>query len=684
MSMQIGSMRGGRRSAEFFYSSADGHEYNQDSKAFRRAFIAADRHCKRVFAELFGKKIPRNIALNLVKRYNSAARTYNSAREKFGEIEILGYDPARHKLFTLQERFAAAAQIFQSIGDTLKSFPDKRYVTHDVRPHAQQLLTVRNVRRLGLGLATAVVLTACAPEAAPIVEQSENETANQQENENQSLMEITSEGQEIDPATVLEAPTLTPEEQKIQDIQLKTETDVDASINADPILHQINTDGNLPEEIKPLCIEFATKLDAGRPGQGSYIDVFAATNIFSVGVVDGQPYCYVTTADGTIIVDAENKDGFLYLSPAIASQALGVQVARVSADGRHGSIGDAYDAEGRRVGGVSRLTMQWETVNADGVLPSEADPSSVPPTPVNPEESNLYQVNYAPAIDAEAQAQAMANLATAYENGDVTAEEIDKMSFEKRKEFSIALNEYRNKLDGEHSVTYTDESGKILYLGPDGKFHPEPQTTETRKPIAFDDEGFIHVFDNDDWIKIAGSQNIQFDDFENFPWPKTEIAKSSGLPVPESGFKHGDRSMLPVIVLSKELGEMNIFGFNNGSLTVYIVNSHDRFSVRRVILTGNMGLFGDNLAARSPGKLAETSPFWQKLAENSLYYLQYYTNQKEATAMNYPKSNGAELTDNHIGIVPTSTTHLVITGQVKSQKMIWINGISLVLPTVNP
>lgn len=490
-----------------------------------------------------------------------------------------------------------------------------------------------------------------------------------------------------------ETPTLTPEEQKIQDIALKIGTDVEASFNANPITRQMNIDGNLPPEIKALCKVFGTKLDQGRPGQGSYIDVFSEENTFSVGFVDDNPYCYVTLADGTIIVDAENDDGFLYLTPAIASKALGVEVARVSADGRYGSIGDAYDAKGRRVGGVSRLTMQWETVNKDGILPSEADPSSVPPTPVNPEQSNLYQVNYGPAIDEEAQVQAMANLAIAYENGDVTDEEIDKMSFDKRKKFSIALNEYRNELSGTHYVTRTDESGKKLYLGPDGKFHPEPRAVETRRAIVFDDEGFMHVFDNGEWIKIAGSQNIQFDDFENFPWPDTEIIDPQwvsernkhllGLTNPEFSFKSkddgGSRSMMPIIILSKELGEMDIIGFGNtGTLNVYFLNENDRYSTNKASLIGNMPLFGDDLAARSSGKLIESSPFWQELEENSLYYLMIYDDQKAIIAKNYPDSGGAEITSPYSGFAPTDLTHKIITGQTSSKEMILIQGKMLI------
>lgn len=498
-----------------------------------------------------------------------------------------------------------------------------------------------------------------------------------------------------------EAPTLSPEEQRSQDISLKTQSDVDESIDANPLLRQINIDGNLPEEIRSLCVAFATKLDAGRPGQGSYIDVFSETNIFRVGFVDSKAYCYVTTADGTVIVDAENNAGFLYLTPAIASQALGVEVARVSADGRNGSIGDAYDAEGRRVGGVSRFTMQWEKVNADGVLPSEADPSSVPPTPINPEQSNIHQVNYAPAIDAEAQAQAMTNLAISYENGDVADEEIDKMSFEKRKEFSIALNEYRNKLDGEHSVTYTDESGKILYLGPDGKFHSEPQTIETRIPSVFDDEGFLHVFYKGEWIKIEGSNNIQFDnDIKNgnFKWPSGDKVDPQwvseqhkdllDLTVPEYLYNtYGeDAVMVPIFFLEKTLGEINIPGRGSiGSIMGLIINEKDPYSAITAIVSGGaFHLYKDNTRATSIPEITERSDLFKALETKTLYYLMLRSDQKAAFDETYPRSEGIEVTTNYSGLASSDLTNEIITGELESTQLIWINGILLVEASNNP
>lgn len=108
-------------------------------------------------------------------------------------------------------------------------------------------------------------------------------------------------------------------------------------------------------------------------------------------------------------------------------------------------------------------------------------------------------------------------------SGEVTFEEINTLDFEQQKVFSIALDAEMDKQRGDVQVTHTDESGKKLYLGEDGKFHPEKQTIDSTLPKVTDKEGYIHVFYKGEWIKIKGSQNIQFNDFENFPWPKTEL-----------------------------------------------------------------------------------------------------------------------------------------------------------------
>lgn len=261
------------------------------------------------------------------------------------------------------------------------------------------------------------------------------------------------------------------------------------------------------------------------------------------------------------------------------------------------------------------------------------------------------------------------------------AGEIDDVSvlhFEQQKAFSIALNEKRNEQSGPHFVTYVDKSGAKLYLGPDGKFHPKPQTVERRKPSVLDNEGYIHVFDNGEWVKIAGSPNIQYDGFENFPWPKTELTKvldekdkHPPLTMPEWLFKNASqKSMLPIIILSKEIGEMDIVGLGDtGTVTAYVPHENDRYFVDMSIVIGNVTLYADGVTAGSAAGISEFTTFWKTLEENTVYYLIISTDQKASLVGAIPGSKGKEITAPYQGIAPTNQTTDIITGNIESNEI---------------
>jgi hypothetical protein len=349
--------------------------------------------------------------------------------------------------------------------------------------------------------------------------------------------------------------------------------DVIAQIQADPMYQQPYLQAleavsgtSIPE----TCADFAVRLSA-----------FEANLTAQQFRVSADGICYVTTADGTIIVDAENKDGFLYLSPAIASQALGVEVVRVSADGRYGSIGDAYNAKDERVGGVSRFTMQWEKVNADGVLPSEADPSSAPPTPVNPEQSNLYRVNYAPAIDEEAQAQAIQALVGDYMSGKL--KEVSGLNKEQLRAFRAAYVEAKNEARTPELVTYTYINGEEFFINPQtlkGEKLPANPSADFIKEntitmyyeVDEDANGNLMIKDLEgNWHTIKGSAGIKWDkvitDHTDPDMPKVLTEKTdnnfgqlSGLTFPEYFLASKERevssAMTRIIVLDKKTGEI--------------------------------------------------------------------------------------------------------------------------------
>lgn len=493
-----------------------------------------------------------------------------------------------------------------------------------------------------------------------------------------------------------------PTEVTDQTIGLKVKPSVEESINNDPILQKL--DPVEKQHIIDACVEFAKKLD-----ERGDIDVNSTKNVFSVE--DG--ICQVTTSTGDIIRNIWNTEGPLYLTAAGASAALGVEVAEVRADGRHGTLGDAYDADGNWVGGVN-AQAKWEAVDENGRLPSQINPATQVPTPVNEPDPKAY-VNPTP-ISPEAMQQATMAKVKDYQNGalkdfsgfnlqqmeafgKIYDEELKKdykeADFEQQKAFSLALNEKRNEQSGPNIVTRIDESGKKVYLGEDGMWHTEPQTIEKYTAKIIDGGGYTHIFHEGAWIKIENSQNIKFEeDIVNgdFKWPDTEIVDPQwvteknkhllGLGIPEYSFKmesKTQKSIVPIIVLSKNLGEFNVAGFGStGSLGVYPINESDSYSIKKYTLIGNIGLFGNNLAARSSGELSMSSPFWQELEEYKIYELMYEDDQVKDISESYPQSNGVELTDGYEGLTPSELTHVNITGQSNDGGMSVIKGMMLI------
>lgn len=278
-------------------------------------------------------------------------------------------------------------------------------------------------------------------------------------------------------------------------------------------------------------------------------------------------------------------------------------------------------------------------------------------------------------------------------------QDVSALNFEQRKAFSIALDEKKKEQRGENPVIYTDKTGAKFYIDPiSGKFLPvgngtnaEQQTIDANAPRAIDDEGYTHIFHNGTWIKIEGSQNIQFDNFENFNWPAGEKVDPQWVPdpnlhdltTPEYLFvAYGAKvNMAPIFFLGKELGEINIPGFGiNGTLMGYVINGNDPFSVTALLNTGAPTLYGDNFSAGSTGDLGEVSHFYQKLQVNKVYYLMYEVDQIEEFAKTYPKSNGKEVTTDYQGLAPSSQTHDIITGKIKSNDLALVEIAIIVEP----
>ncbi|MBL1171304.1 MAG: hypothetical protein HND45_02550 [Chloroflexi bacterium] len=288
-------------------------------------------------------------------------------------------------------------------------------------------------------------------------------------------------------------------------------------------------------------------------------------------------------------------------------------------------------------------------------------------------------------------------------DGDV--DDLSSLSMEQQMRFSQAYAEKLNQQRGARPVIYNNES----YIDPiTGKFldikngtSKQEQTIQMYLPAYENDQGYLMVQAPDgQWIQIKGSKDVRYevtnDPFDpNIKWPDAEkidpqwVTEENkqflGLPIPQyllAEKSSNPRAMIPIIILSKELGKMKIgdFGFG-GSLRGLIIQKDSQgnpIGARVILLTGNIGLFGTNITARSSGELDEITSFWQTLEENTLYYLMYHTNQAKWFDASYPQLSG-EATEGYTGFVSTDKSHQAIINQINTQDLIWIDGTLLMI-----
>jgi len=287
-------------------------------------------------------------------------------------------------------------------------------------------------------------------------------------------------------------------------------------------------------------------------------------------------------------------------------------------------------------------------------------------------------------------------------DGDV--ENLSSLSVEQQMLFSQVYAEKLNQQRGARPVIWNNES----YIDPiTGKFldinngtSMQEQTIQMYLPAYENAEGYLMVQTPDgQWIQIEESKNVRYevtnDPFDpNINWPDTEkmdpqwipeaYKDLADLPIPQYMLtqKGVPFSMIPIVILDKELGEIKIGGFGQTGLLRGLIIEKDAqgnpIGARVILLTGGLGLIGTDLTAKSNGQLDEISQFWQKLEEESLYYLIYATDQKKMFDNGYPQLNG-EVTADYSGLVPSDQSHQVITGQKKSHNLILIEGNTLMI-----
>ncbi len=280
-------------------------------------------------------------------------------------------------------------------------------------------------------------------------------------------------------------------------------------------------------------------------------------------------------------------------------------------------------------------------------------------------------------------------------------QDVSVLNFEQRKAFSIALAEKREAERKDKSITYNGEA----YIHPetfdmvslnDGSTAKEREI-QMYYPAARDDDGYLHIYVDGEWIKINNSKDVKFeisDDPHNpdITWPTTEKlgadrGELAGLTVPQAGLARKEEStvMVPFLVLkvNEAPGEIMIRGYGRkqGTLPGLIIESDGHGNpvlARQTIVSGIGRLYweGKNTTAGGTGNLDSRSELWQKLGDNTLYYLFAYADQSGSFDSVYVQGSG-EVTMDYTGLAPSSKSLKVIIGDQKDKYMTWLNGLFL-------
>lgn len=504
---------------------------------------------------------------------------------------------------------------------------------------------------------------------------------------------------------------LSEEEQQYQDIAV--------SIQEDPFYNtayvqarEATNNGEIPE----ACVAMIKDLVARQ-------EIASAETLEEWGI-NSNGDCYIRwTEKGITTIVFGNKDtnGYLYVRYNPSEHPEGsVFEYKDTESGFWATV----SVDGKVVRAVDGRTSQWVNVIDGQMMDANGQPTPIPTmTPINADPNETR-----PAIKM-IDPEAIAKLVEDYRSGNLTDlsslneeqrsafdlaymaslvedyfndnyEAINRLNFEGRKAFAIALDAEKDARRGENPIIYTGQVHKLDsesnyidpitgdYLPVDNGTTAKEQTIDNTKPIAFDDEGFAHVFYNGEWIKLEGSQNIQFDNFENFKWPNTEIVSPEtlgenekdliGLTVPEAIFKKKDgfkRSMAPIFFLEEKVGQAIVFGVRlQPTIHGFILNQNDPYSAELAIVTKDTSFYGNDMIADYLGS-GFSSKFFENLKLNTLYYIMYETDQKASFARTYPGS-ADEVTENYSGLVPSSQTSKVITGELDSDDVIMINGLA--------
>ncbi len=657
------------------------------SRGLSSALKGANRQRKDAFFQFFSRQLPRQAVRELVPEFNRAVREYNRNRNKL-KVMLARNDGLQpeDKIFTVEQNLKNAMSTFQRIKDLLLVYPKvKNEPVRATAMNATARAEVNVLKIAGYSLATAVILTSCAPppEIAPIVDEDEDD-----ENQTQSaqdLIDSTEEGQEIDPAT-LEAPkveaTSTVTADQLTDLNLdidqKTieaqeeaqETDLMAWANNQalrsaesrtPIFSTALTSPENPEDavLEPGSFDMVV-LPSGR--------VAAIINVESVwgpagtvAIIDtGENNGMFATEEGAIrsalgiTGDAEVKAAlekyeilFQKTEDAGVDQSLYYAVLREK--GPNGKIIKVIDA-----------TRQWVDLNKAKPL----------------------------------QNAGVAELLRALESGEV--ENLDGLSEEGKIQLSEAVASNLNSAREKNPAVYNGEAvidpetGKLL------NYDGSPDKSEVIEMYwsyaGRDEQGNVKMKRGNETITIQNSAGIEnWEEIYTDPndprikWP-TNIA--NGQTISPAQILMGPERPNPVVLrvvvpIGENICEVFVEGFGKASCVRLMILEDDGSGNiifgREVLAVGSPAIrlyeSGKNTESVTAGAIIDDySEFWKNLEQNAAHYMAVPKNQGSVYDRGY---NGALA--NYSGLIHGQEAFDAVSGKSSNDKDLIVLAIAYLM-----
>ncbi|AKM81681.1 MAG: hypothetical protein UT13_C0001G0722 [Candidatus Pacebacteria bacterium GW2011_GWF2_38_9] len=623
------------------------------SKGLLNSLKRSDSLRKKAFPGFFDRQIPQGQKRELATDFNKAVREYNRNRRKLIDISKFGYEPGV-KLFSIQEILENTAKIFQRIGDTLSKYPKDRTepVTNSSSfDHSFGGQRVNKWLATGSILTMATILASCTPEA--IVSPSQEAPGDQENDPNstQSIIDSTSEGQEVDPGS--------PEATEVTAAELET-------LNTD-INQKIDEAVKVAEETNPAAAAQFAESNGAETAANIFANKLAAERIldpkaYEISLIStsGQARLELTAespwgaAGDVSVIDTGEKDGmFLSLEGGLESLGIAATPENVKNYEIVFDEGGWYAAIKDQSGKVIGVVGQEKKWTADIENATALEP--------------LFDTSSA--------------LDTYLESGSIDTSEMSAAEFA---EFSKALAEKRNEDRGISVVVFDNGDGNPAYIDNNLDMKPydgnpdQSEVIEMFLPVAGKDSaGNLQVEQDGKIITISNSADVDWNMIvtdSNDPridWPTGDAKETLNWMINE--YPTGPVVLKPMILLDKTPHSFFIEGFGmKGGFKVLSVEETDAngmpilFRVSLVEPVGPLLLEeGTDLKLRRNSASLEMSnddKFFSNLQTNSVYYIGLSTNADKTFKINFPRVDSAAL-DNYQGIIASGKAFPILTNQ---------------------